>query len=201
MIDVHYMRHTISVASIEQGYFFKEVRVAVPYFYMKMNSKIKKERLTQDEIKVLLALQKDSKNSISSIAKHYGFSRQKVQRIMTRLEEDHVIWGYTAITDEKKQGLLKYILLIKRSMNKIDKETVEKIAFLKFNEQYVKQGITIESSYYIHGEYDWMIIFTSQNLRDAKKFSTILIENYPNMITKVNLMQILNSPKSHHKPC
>jgi DNA-binding Lrp family transcriptional regulator len=165
---------------------------------MKMNSKIKKEGLTQDEIKVLIALQKNSKDSISSIAKLYGFSRQKVQRSITRLEEDHVIWGYTAITDEKKQGLLKYILLIKRSMNKISIETVEKIAYLKFDEQYMKQGITIEGSHYIHGEYDWMVIFTSQNLREAKKFSTTLIENYPNMIIKVNLMQILNSPKSHH---
>lgn len=165
---------------------------------MKTNSQIRKEQFDQDEKKTLIALQKNSKDSINSIAKLCGFSRQKVQRIITQLEEDHVIWGYTTITDEKKQGLLKYILLIKRSMKKISKETAEKIAFLQYDEEYVKQGITIESSYLIHGEYDWMILFTTQNLRDAKKFSTMFIENYPNIIAKVNLMQILHSPKAHH---
>jgi len=165
---------------------------------MKTNLKIKKEQLTQDERKVLIALQKNSKNTISSIAKNCGVSRQKVKRIITQMEEDHVIWGYTAITDEKKQGQLKYVLLIKRSMNKIEKETAEKIAFLQFHEEYFRQGITIESSYYIHGEYDWIIIFTAQNLRDAKKFSTMLTENYPNIIIKVILMQILYSQLSHH---
>jgi DNA-binding Lrp family transcriptional regulator len=125
---------------------------------MKTNSQIRKEQLNQDEKKILIVLQKNSKDSINSIAKLYGFSRQKVQRIISQLEADHVIWGYTTITDEKKQGLLKYILLIKRSMKKISKETAEKIAVLQYDEEYVKQGITIESSYLIHGEYDWMIL-------------------------------------------
>lgn len=165
---------------------------------MKKNSKISKEQFSQEERMVLLSLQKNSKNTISSIAKNCGVSRQKVKKIISQLEEDHVIWGYTAITDEKKQGQLKYVLLIKRSMNKIDKEIAEKIAFLQFHEEYIRQGITIESSYYIHGEYDWIIVFTAQNLRDAKKFSTMLIENYPNIIIKVNLMQILYSQISHH---
>jgi DNA-binding Lrp family transcriptional regulator len=165
---------------------------------MKTNLKKIIEQLNQDEIQILIALQKNSKDSINSIAKNSGFSRQKVKRILTRLEKDQVIYGYTAIIDEKKQGRLKYVLLIKRSMEKIDKITAEKIAFRMYDEEYEKQGITIESSYFIHGEYDWMIIFTSQNLRDAKKFSTMLIENYPNIIAKVNLMQILHSPKTHH---
>jgi len=165
---------------------------------MTTNSKKNIEQLNKDEEQILTALQKNSKDSINSIAKYCGFSRQKVKRILTRLEKDHVIFGYTAIIDEKKQGRLKYVLLIKRSMNKIDKNTAEKIAYQMYDEDYEKQGITIESSYLIHGEYDWMIIFTSPNLRDAKKFSTMLIENYPNIITKINLMQILHSPKTHH---
>ncbi len=168
---------------------------------MRKNLKISKDQFSKEERMVLRSLQKDSKNNIHSIAEHCGFSRQKVQRILTRLEEEQVIWGYTVITDEKKQGLLKYVLLIKRSMDKIDKETAEKIAFQEFDQEYMKQGITIESSYFIHGEYDWMIIFTTQNLRDAKKFSTLLIENYPKIIAKVNLMQILYSPKTHHIIC
>jgi len=165
---------------------------------MKAKSKKNQEQLCQDERLILNTLQKNSKDSINQITKTCGFSRQKAKRIMTSLETDQTIWGYTAIIDEKRQGLLKYVLLLKRTMNKVDRATAKKIAFQQFENEYEQQGITIESSYFIHGEYDWMIIFTSQNLRDAKKFSTILIERYPNIIAKVNLMQILHSSKTHH---
>jgi DNA-binding Lrp family transcriptional regulator len=165
---------------------------------MKTKRKRIQEELTSDERLVLNALQKNPKDDKTLIAKTCGFSKQKVKRILARLEADQIIWGYTAIIDEKPLGLLKYVLLMKRTMNKVDKATVEKIAFQVFEKEYEQQGITIESSCFMHGEYDWMIIFTSQNLRDAKKFSTMLVENYPDMIEKVNLMQILHSAKTHH---
>lgn len=165
---------------------------------MKKKSKKIQEELTKDEQMVLNALQKNSKDDTSLIANTCEFSKQKVKRILAHLEADQIIWGYTAIIDEKRQGRLKYVLLMKRSMNKIDRATAEKIAFQQFEKEYEQQGITIESSCLIHGEYDWMIIFTSQNLRDAKKFSTMLVEKYPNLIVKVNLMQILHSAKTHH---
>ncbi len=165
---------------------------------MKTKPKQIQGELTQDERSVLNALQKNSKDDITLIAKTCGFSKQKVKRILTRLEADQIIWGYTAIIDEKPLGLLKYVLLMKRSMNKIEKATVEKIAFHQFEKEFEQQGIIIESSCLIHGEYDWMIIFTSQNLRDAKKFSTMLVEKYPNIIAKINLMQILYCAKTHH---
>ncbi|HIH29080.1 MAG TPA: Lrp/AsnC family transcriptional regulator [Thermoplasmata archaeon] len=165
---------------------------------MKTSSKKKTELLTSDELRILTALQKNSKDSISSIAKSCGFSRQRVQRILAQLEEDRVIWGYTAITDEKKEGRLRYIILIKRSMNRVDRETSKKIAYIYFDEEYEKQGIIVEGSYYLHGEYDWMIILTAKTLRDAKKFSTVILEKYPNIIAKVILIQVLHSSKSHH---
>lgn len=165
---------------------------------MKTKSKHIREQSDSDEKRILVALQKHSKHDINTIVEDCGFSRQKVQRIITQLEKNKVIWGYTTVTDEKKQGLLKYLLLVKRSMKKIDKETAKKIAYLQFDEEYIKQGILIETSSYLHGEYDWMILFTAKNLRDAKKFSSLLIENYPAIIIKINLMQILHSSKTHY---
>ena len=94
------------------------------------------EQLSQDERLILNELQKNSKDSINQITKTCGFSRQKVKWIMTHLETDQTIWGYTAIIDEKRQGLLKYLLLLKRSMNKVDRTTVEKIAFQQFEKEY-----------------------------------------------------------------
>jgi DNA-binding Lrp family transcriptional regulator len=157
-----------------------------------------REQLTDDELRVLHELQKTSKDSINTIAKTCGFSRQKVQRIVKRFEENNIIWGYTAITDEKKEGRIRYILLIKRSMNKIDRAIVKKIANIYFDKEFEKQGIFIETGYFLHGEYDWMVVFTAKNLRDAKKYSTLILEKYPNLIAKVTLMQAMFSTKRHH---
>jgi DNA-binding Lrp family transcriptional regulator len=165
---------------------------------MKTKMKLNKDSLNQEEQMILHELEKNSKKTINTIAKNCGVSRQKVQRIQKRLEENQVIWGYTAVTDTKPQNLNRYMLLIKRSMRKIDEETAEKIAFQKFEKEYQKQGITIESSYFLHGEYDWMIIFTTHELKDAKKFSKMLIGHYQNIILKMTLMQILYAPKSHY---
>lgn len=165
---------------------------------MKTKSNHIREQSDSNEKRILAALQKHSKHDFNIIATDCGFSRQKVQRIIAQLEKNQVIWGYTTVTNEKKQGLLKYLLLVKRSMKKIGKDTAKKIAYLQFDEEYIKQGITIESSSYLHGEYDWMILFTAKNLRDAKKFSNLLIENYPAVIVKINLMQILHSSKTHY---
>ena len=56
-----------------------------------------------DEIKVIEELQKNSKESIDNIAKKCGFSRQKVWRIIKRLEKNDTIWGYHAVISEDRR--------------------------------------------------------------------------------------------------
>jgi len=51
-----------------------------------------------------------------------GCSRQKIWRIIKKLEEDKTIWGYAAIVNEEKQGLKSYIILIKRTTLPIDEK-------------------------------------------------------------------------------
>ena len=46
-----------------------------------------KAQIRDDEKKILKALQKNSKEGIDAIAKHCGFSRQKVWRIIKQLEK------------------------------------------------------------------------------------------------------------------
>jgi DNA-binding Lrp family transcriptional regulator len=180
------------------GNSFKFREVLLHWYPMKPKSKDTPGLLSEDETLVIKALHKNSKDSLQSLAKSCGFSQQKVQRIIKRLENEGIIWGYTSVTDEKRQGRLRYIVLIKRSMNKVDKEIVKKIANLSYNEEYEKQEILIEDGFYLHGEYDWMIIFTAKSLRDAKKFSSVLLEKYPNLIAKVTLMHAMFSTKNHH---
>jgi len=51
---------------------------------------------------VIEQLQRNSNESIDKIAKTCGFSRQKVWRIIKRLENNKTIWGYTAVPDKEK---------------------------------------------------------------------------------------------------
>ncbi len=109
-----------------------------------------------------------------------------------------MIWGYTAIVDEQKQGLQKYLLLLKQSNLPIEKKSAEDITYNRLENMYLEMGITMEDSYYLHGEYDWAIIFTTDDLRNAKKFTDILIRNYPGIITKFSLIRILYAQREHH---
>lgn len=161
-------------------------------------AKISKEQDTINEGKILTELRKNSNKSIGTIAKICGVSRQKVYRTIKHLEETSAIWGYTAIIDEQVQGLQKFIILLKRSNQPLEKKTVETIALSRLEPIYTELGISIESSYYVHGEYDWAIIFTAQDLRHAKKFSGLLVQYFPDLILKMNLMQILFSQREHY---
>ena len=141
---------------------------------------------------------KNSNENIDTIAKNCGFSRQKAWRMIKQLETKKYIWGYTAIVDEQKQGLQKYILLMKRSIQRIDDETADQIASNRLVKEYIKLGINAESSYYVNGEYDWELIFTAPDLKTAKKFTDALLGEYPKIISKINLMQVIMTKRSHN---
>ena len=67
--------------------------------------KTSKEQITDDEKKILWELQKNSKENVEKIAKKCGFSRQKIWRVIRRLEKNKTIWGYHAVVDDNKVGL------------------------------------------------------------------------------------------------
>ena len=160
-------------------------------------SKSSIEQLKKDEIMILEELQKNAKQNIDTIAKHCGFSRQKVWRIIKQLEENQKIWGYTAIVDAEVKGLEKFMLCIKKSQKVLDKKSMNEIAYERLGKIILNLGVTIESSYYIHGEYDWILIFTAKNVMDAKKFTDILSGAYPGIVDKIYLSRILFSQRDH----
>jgi DNA-binding Lrp family transcriptional regulator len=165
---------------------------------MRVMTRSSKERLKEDELKILAALQRYPKENINMIAKHCGFSRQKVYKAIKQMEKNHTIWGYATVADEQKQGLQKYVLLIKRSTKTIDDKTLDQLVSYQKNKEIAGLEITVENSYFIHGEYDWMLIFTAPDIRQAKKFSDILLNQYPGMFSNVNLIQILMTLQSQH---
>jgi DNA-binding Lrp family transcriptional regulator len=157
-----------------------------------------KQQIQQDEMTVLAELQKNCNESIDSIAKRCGFSRQKVWRIIKQLEASHTIWGYSAITDEQKQGLEKYIMFFKRSSQAFTEKSGEQVSLDAIQGEYLKIGIRIESSHYIHGDYDWVLIFTAKDLFTAKRFISLILGKYSGLIETVHLARILYTPRNHY---
>jgi DNA-binding Lrp family transcriptional regulator len=81
-----------------------------------------KQKRKEDENKLLSELMKNPKQSINTIAKHCGFSRQKVQNMIKELEANHVIWGFTTVYDEQKIGKQHLLFWSKESMQNLMKK-------------------------------------------------------------------------------
>lgn len=152
--------------------------------------KSSQEQILYDEKKVIKILQTNADSSIDNIAKTSGFSRQKVWRIKKRLEEAKTIWGYSAITDDAKLGLERYIMLFKGSTQPV-KGSIKKVIDLTVQKRGKEIGVDIISGGYLHGKYDWVVIFTAKNIKVANKLKEILLTEYQNMISKVELMEYI----------
>jgi DNA-binding Lrp family transcriptional regulator len=160
--------------------------------------KLSREQIYKDEKKILAELQKDAQEGIDTLARRCGFSRQKVWRIVKRLEKNRMIWGYTAIVDEKKNDMNHYTLLIKRTTKKLDEKTADTIISRKIEDVVSNMGVTVESSYYVNGEYDWVITFTARSIVQAKKLCESLLALHPGVIEKTVLLETLFFVKNHY---
>ena len=161
-------------------------------------SKSSREQIDKDEKKILSELVKNSNEKIETIAKHCGFSRQKTWRFIKQLETKGLIWGYTAIFNEEKIGRMHFILMVKRTTKQIEEKTVDKIVSRKLENLVAEFGITIESSSYVHGEYDWVLTFTAEDIKQAKKFSDSVVALHPGIIEKITIMQTLMFIRKHY---
>ena len=153
--------------------------------------KSSKKQIDKDEKKIINELQKNAKESIDKIAKRCKFSRQKVWRIIKRLEKKKIIWGYAAIINDEKLHLHHYIILIKRTTLPIDEQIADIIVSRQLDKIAPKLGVTIESSYYVHGLYDWVITINAQDIKQAKKFGERLNELYKGYIADLYIIETL----------
>jgi len=153
-------------------------------------SKSSKKQIRKDEKKVIARLQTNARESINIIAKKCDFSRQKVWRIMKRLEKNKTIWGYSAVVDDKKLDVKRYLMLIKSSPKPVN-SLVDKISDLTLFKKGKKIGIDVQSGGFIHGNYDWVLVFTAKDTKHAKKFSELLLNEYSSIINKIDIMEYI----------
>jgi len=141
--------------------------------------KTSKEQIADDEKKIIHELQKNSKENIDKIAKKCGFSRQKVWRVIKRLEKNEIIWGYSTIVDNKKIDLTHYTMLVKRSIVPIDEKLRNQISEEQLDNYFPELNITLEDCLYVNGRYDWIISFTAPGIKEMKKFCEKLMSKFP----------------------
>jgi DNA-binding Lrp family transcriptional regulator len=150
--------------------------------------KSSKEKIEADEKKILAVLGKNSNENIDSIAKKCGFSRQKVWRIVKRLEKNKTIWGYHAVVDDEKINKKSYIMLMKRTNEPLTDAT-NKIIKTSSDEIGKKVGVTVHTNCYLHGIYDWIFWFTAEDIRQAKKFSELIASHFSPYIREIHLLE------------
>lgn len=131
---------------------------------------------------VLNELIKNPTRSLQLIAKEINSYRQKVWRQKTKLEEDKVVWGYTAVVDETKLGNLSYVMLIKFMPldNKMVDLIMKRTNIYKPNN--FDNNIRILYSVYINGDYDWIIVFTASNHESARRYYNEIYSDYKDWI-------------------
>lgn len=150
-----------------------------------------KKEISSNERKILDAIQGNAWQSSIEISEKTGLSRQTVQKTIRKLEKDHVIWGYQVVVDEQKKGFSHFLILIKRSIKPLDETVADRIISRKLEEIASDIGITILTSLYSHGSYDWIISFMTTDIRNAKKFTEQIKNIYSEYIAEVQLLETL----------
>lgn len=136
---------------------------------------------------IIQQLVEDSRQSPHEIAKKCGFSRQKVWRIINELEKKKEIWGYTTVIDDNNCGENIYFAFGKDKVPLFG--IVDHIIKIIKNNKQRRFDINLIGVYFLNGLYDWVVIYSAQNLRDAKKFSYYIQNEYAEHLDRVDLIE------------
>ncbi len=142
----------------------------------------------KDEI--LEALLDDPTKSVGEIAKEINSYRQGVWRRKKKLEDERVIWGYTAVIDQKKIGHQMYLVLLKTKpmsrgfadlvIDRIEKDVPRSI------------GARLIDLFYVNGEYDWIMRFSAKNHATARRYYDTLRVVYEEYLLEKPVMVDVN---------
>ena len=152
--------------------------------------KSSKKQIEDDEKKIIAQLQKNPRRNINEIANNCGFSRQKVWRVVNKLEEDKTIWGYNVVIDDEKMDMNQYVLLIKSSPKPI-KKIVEDISDLSLDDSAKDIGIEIQSGGMVNGKYEWILVFVAKDIKQATKFKDVFLSKYSSIVSEVDLLEYI----------
>jgi DNA-binding Lrp family transcriptional regulator len=143
------------------------------------------------EEKILNELQNNCRANLDEIGKKCGCSRYKVGRFIKKLEDSNTILGYSAIINPNKTNYKHFILLIKRTTHPVDEEILEKLPVSSGFDMLPEIKNKLQDTYYVHGEYDWVITFIANDLSDAKDFCNKILKYYNKYVADLALLETI----------
>jgi DNA-binding Lrp family transcriptional regulator len=132
--------------------------------------KTNSEQTLEDEQKVIEVLRTHAKDSMESIAKRCKFSSQKVYRIISKLEREKRIWGYSAVVDDEYVGMRHYYMLMSRSKTPLPGNLIEEILSTRLDDLIPGATVVIENIEYVNGPCDGIFSFFAKDVTAAKRF-------------------------------
>jgi uncharacterized protein with GYD domain len=132
---------------------------------------------------------------LTSLQKNAGSHGKKYGGLKKKLESNKTIWGYHAVVDHEKLHQKSYIMLIKKT-NKPLGDLINTILRRDIEKNAAEMGIQIQASKYLHGAFDWVLVFTAEDIRHAKKFGEQFNRLYQSYIGETFLLEEIFPVKS-----
>jgi len=127
-----------------------------------------KQELSNNDRKILDELMGNARQTSIEISEKTGLSRQTVQKTISKLERDHVIWEYKSVVDLRRIGRKIFIILI-RTTSKLTKEKTQEILPVASKAMEEQVGINLIYTGLTHGYFHWVIIFAAEDVVQANK--------------------------------
>ena len=107
-----------------------------------------------------------------------------------KLEEDKIIWGYTAVIDESKMNNVVYLILMKM------KPTTRGLADLIYkkvvSEEITKSRVRLVDAFHVNGEYDWVLRVAAPDHATARRYYDALRVIYEDYLIEKPVMVDVN---------
>lgn len=150
----------------------------------------RKGEINRNEKIILKMLRENARQSFIEISEKTGLSRQTVQKTISRLEKNKTIWGHYSVVDLEEIGEKRFIMLIKVNPNVTKEKTLDGISKVRKMVSKEKSSEFLYSGYY-HGLYDWIIIFATEDIVQAKKILLQWQNLFSDLIKDIHLLEEL----------
>jgi len=143
------------------------------------------------EDKILEELQKNCRLNLDEIGKRCGCSRYKVGRFIKKLEDNNIILGFSAIINPNKSNHKHFVLLLKRTTLPIEEEILNKLPLVSGSDILPDIKINLEDTYYVHGDFDWVVTFTAEDISYAKDFCNKILKYFNKYVEQIELLETI----------
>jgi len=151
-----------------------------------------KKVIKKDTEKIIKSLRQNSKENLDRLAARIGCSRQKIWRIIKKLEEK-TIWGYTIVFSREFLDMKRFIITIKLNAMPLDEpsrlENIQK-AISEDLEKQIK-NVLLDCFFFVHGPYDIFMVISAKDIKDALRVRNFLYQKIGENIKDTRISEVL----------